>query len=120
MRLEWCPRALPLPACGAFAHGPSVPALARALAELPLLQQSRLQRIDQDDVGLLILGAAEDLPWSEGVRFLGAVEGSPQLLLPTLMQPNLPLDLLIRACARRAAGTRWLLLDEPALLWGLL
>jgi hypothetical protein len=119
MHLEWRPRVVPLTPCGAFAQATAVPALAQAMRALPTLQQARLTVVEHA-AALLVLGAADDLPWSEGVRYVGCEDTAAQLLLPTLMQPNWPLDVLARACARRAAGSRWLLLDEPAVLWGLL
>ena len=48
---------------------------------------------------LILLGT--DLPWADGAVYLGRDPRAPGLLLPTLLSPDVPLDLLERAVARR-------------------
>jgi hypothetical protein len=46
---------------------------------------------------------AEDLPWIDGVVYLGALLGAPGLLVPTVRIPAVPADLLM-AGVRRMVG----------------
>ena len=50
---------------------------------------------------LVILGAAERLPWVEGITYLGRDEQAPALLMPTALEPSAPAPLLTRAFATR-------------------
>jgi hypothetical protein len=59
---------------------------------------------------LLVTGASDQLPWVEGVRYAAPRDAAPGLWLPTLERPDVPLDLLATAIARRHATT-------PVLLW---
>jgi hypothetical protein len=51
-----------------------------------------------------LLGATDDLPWADGVSYLGVDPEAPSLLLPTTMTPQLPLALFERAVLRRASS----------------
>lgn len=42
---------------------------------------------------LFVAGAAENLPWSDGVIYLGKDALAPQIFLPTNRRPDMPLDL---------------------------
>lgn len=45
---------------------------------------------------VVLLGPATELPWADGVIFLGQDPRAPRLLLPTYYEPDVPLDLLER------------------------
>ena len=85
--------------------------LARGRALLQLVQ--RLRERDDDGLALLrgvvgsdvlvVLGPPDLLPWSDGARYLGRDPAAPSLLLPTTLEPELPLALLERALLRRFA-----------------
>ena len=67
---------------------------------------------------LLVLGREEDLPWIDGIVYLGKDPGAPSLLLPTTLEPDVPPALLERAILARARGMEApiaVLVDPPAL-----
>lgn len=80
------PRRAPLPACAAVATGAAARALARRLLEEPEEQLASLRGLTGDSL-LAVLGAAEALPWVDGVRYLGSDPDAPRLLLPTAQTP---------------------------------
>lgn len=43
------------------------------------------------------MGPQDELPWVDGVLYLGRGPGAPDLLLPTTLQPTVPESLLARA-----------------------
>jgi len=65
---------------------------------------------------LLITGAADRLPWMDGVGYAAARADAPTLWLPTARTPDVPLDLLAKAIARRHGGHPMLLWPDPAQL----
>jgi hypothetical protein len=59
------------------------------------------------------MGAPDDLPWVEGVRYGAPDQDSHGLWLPTHLSPRLPADLLYMAINRRIAQHPVLLWNEP-------
>ncbi len=51
---------------------------------------------------LLVLGEPDDLPWSDGVHYLGRDPSAQALYLPTNLAPNVPAALLQQAAQVRA------------------
>lgn len=66
---------------------------------------------------LLILGEEKELPWVDGVVYLGHESELPSLLFPTNLAPSVPTALLERALAlvQNQRGPCALLLD-PSLV----
>jgi hypothetical protein len=108
---SWTWRADPSPpeACGAVAWHAASRSLHARLVELPTEVQARLQATASRDV-LLVTGALADLPWIPGVAYATRCIEAPTLWRPTLVQPDVPADLLAQALKRRHAR-------EPLLLW---
>jgi hypothetical protein len=52
---------------------------------------------------LLILGQADGLPWTDGAIYLGRDSAAPNLLLPTVLTPTVPLGLVERMLVSRFA-----------------
>ena len=52
---------------------------------------------------VVLMGEAEQLPWVEGVVYLGRDPLAPQLLLPTLRIPKVPLEVYAAAVRSRVA-----------------
>jgi hypothetical protein len=98
MKLEWLPRQHPLEIAAAWAEGSTRKKWA------PLLQNRTDLRQVATSSGLLAIGP--ELPWLPGLTYLGLQQG---VYLPTLVQPNLPLDWLV-ARLRRHSPPPWLLL----------
>lgn len=63
--------------------------LARRLLEADDERLSRLRGVGGDGA-LAILGDERDLPWEDGVIYLGAEEADPSLYLPTTLEPDVP------------------------------
>ncbi len=98
--VRWSLRSEPLVPCACVARG----ALAQALGrELLAWEPGRLARIKAcaGEGMLVVLGASADLPWLDGVVYLGRDEAAPHLLLPTNRVPDVPVDLFARALAAR-------------------
>lgn len=99
LTLRWSFREPPLEAAAALASGDVALALAARMLTLSDEHLARLTAV----AGLrrlLILGATDDLPWVEGVAYLGRSPKAPSLLLPTLFAPNWPEPLLENAVRR--------------------
>jgi hypothetical protein len=93
--LGWLPRRRPLPAEAAIACGRLSAALGRRL-----LEDARASRFRAAAAGGCLLIAGSDLPWMDGIVYLGVDRGAPSLWLPTQLQPDFPLDLLEAAIRR--------------------
>lgn len=92
--LTFRPRAEPLAPVALWAEGEASTALLRRLLRLPSLDGLR------GVVGerlVVLLGAAERLPWVDGCGYLGTEPLAPGLLLPTALQPSLPTAVVARA-----------------------
>jgi hypothetical protein len=111
------PRASPLVPVAAAARGPSAVALARHLAARDDAALARLSGVSGPGL-LLVVGDAADLPWIDGIVYLGKDPGAPSLLLPTAREPDVPASLFERAVLLRSPGLDApiaVLLDPPAL-----
>lgn len=99
--LAFVPRAEPLAPAAALAEGEAAVRLARRLLALPDDALARLAGVAGRGL-LAVTGAEADLPWVDGVAYLGRDPAAPALLLPTARVPALPLPLVERALAAGA------------------
>jgi hypothetical protein len=97
IRICLSPREPPLAADAVLAAGDAVPALSAATRR-GLARGAEL-RAAAGEGWLVVLGPTEDLPWADGVRYLGR-EG--ELLVPTTSTVA-PLPGLVAAAVRRVA-----------------
>ncbi len=111
--IQWRPRPIPLSPCGAVALGAVATRLARYLSKCPQERLDRLQGVAGTEL-IAILGTANDLPWVEGIRYLGKDSLAPGLLLPCNRKPILSVGLLAAAINRQE--TPLALLDKPGRL----
>ncbi len=95
--LTWRPRRRPLGVSAAIGCGKVALAWAKRLLREP---DPARWRAAGGAHTLLLLG--QDLPWVEGLVYLGVDAAAPALLLPTLLEPCWPLDLLEVAVGRSA------------------
>lgn len=65
---------------------------------------------------LVLTGQADTLPWVDGARYIAPRLEAPTLWLPTLERPDIALDLLAAAVARRHPQRPMLLWPHPAQL----
>lgn len=97
MNLFWSPRLEPLPISALLATGASALALQVRLIQLLQAQDPRSARWQGlGGLGWIVV-VGEDLPWVDGLTFLGKDPQAPQLLLPTHLQPQIHPVLLARA-----------------------
>jgi MoxR-vWA-beta-propeller ternary system protein len=113
--LRWRVREPPLEAAAAAATGEAARALAERLLALPDERLAALSGVAGAEV-LVVTG--EDLPWVDGVQYLGRDPEAPGLLLPTTLSPAVPLPLVERAVMlrRRTPVTPMAVVLEPPLL----
>lgn len=113
MKWGWRAQPDPPPAQGAVGIGAVARALLDAIERLDESVRAGLM-LTANDEALVVTGAAQSLPWSEGVIYIAPRIDAPALWLSTVECPDLPLDLLQRAIARRHPQSPLLLLREPA------
>jgi hypothetical protein len=111
LALAWRPRDAPRAVTALVAEGPVAEALRARLRALPDAALAALRGVG-DAHHVVLLGAPADLPWVDGVRYLGRCPEAPGLTLPTAQDPTVPLGLL-----ERALGPRLAPLSGPFALW---
>lgn len=103
--LRWIDRArvlAPIAACG---RGAAADALALKLSSWPADRLAKLSGVSvfAPERAVFVLAQSEDdLPWVDGIQYLGKDPHAPQLLLPTAERPDIHLSLFERAITRVA------------------
>lgn len=101
--VTWADREPPLVPCAVAASGDAAHRLAQRLLDLDCAISSRLYGV-AGPTTLLVLGEEANLPWVDGVSYLGRDPAAPGLLLPTHIEPLVPTaNLLERALRNRFA-----------------
>jgi len=100
-------------------RGPAAEALALRVLERSDDELSRLRGQVAPQL-LVVLGDEDQLPWSDGVHYLGRDPRAPLLLLPTHLEPSVPADLFQQAlvAARGDLATPLAVLTDPPGLVG--
>jgi len=98
--VAWRRREPPLPPAAVVARGAAIDGLLKSLARRPAAERTSLRAIAFADL-LLVAGPEEQLPWSDGALYLGRAPDARRLLLPTRLEPDLPIELFERALRRR-------------------
>jgi len=96
IRIHWEPRSRPLTPVAAAARGACGRALARKLLDWPAGRLLELKGVAGPGM-IIVLGEEALLPWAAGIRYLGRDTEAAALLLPTNLQPSVPVPLLERA-----------------------
>jgi len=96
--VQWVLRVAPLVPSAAIATGPAAIALAQRV--LALDDEHRAQLSGGVSAETFVV-RGEELPWAEGVAYLGVDPAAEGLLLPTTRRPDAPLDLFARAVYAR-------------------
>ena len=91
--IRWRAAEPPLLPCAVAAWGHAAALLMDRLLQRP--QLTGLQGV-VSDVGVVVLGAATELPWVDGVVYFGRHPEAPGVLLPTALLPDLPIELFAR------------------------
>src|SRR5689334_21688884 len=89
--VTWHTRAEPLAPRAAAARDQAALRLARRLVAFSAEHLATYEGVATPTI-LLVLGA--NLPWTDGVIYLGRDPAAPSLLLPTTLAPNVPSALL--------------------------
>jgi hypothetical protein len=105
-------RVKPLAPCAALGLGAAALALVERLLQLEPEQLERLRGVASPDA-VVVLGQGDDLPWCEGIAYLGQQSEAPELLLPCAVAPSVPAPLLLGALKLRFAGE----LRAPCAVW---
>src|SRR5580704_8142559 len=118
MRITFSPRADILDPVAVAGLGPAARALANRLLRLTDEQLRELRGAAGDNL-LIVLGETSSLPWVDGVAYLGRDPDAPRLLVPTMVRPDLALDVFERTVARRTAALPgpWAVLLSPPQLF---
>lgn len=111
-RVSFIERPVPLQPSAAAISGEAAKKIALTLLEKSDAQLSKLSGLTAGDT-LLVLGAATDLPWVDGVLYLGRDPNAPRLLLPTALKPDVPVDVLEAAIAKTNLPFPVALLPNP-------
>lgn len=111
-RVQAILRAKPLAPSAALGVGAAASALVERLLALQPERLARLRGVASSDA-VLVLGSSEDLPWCDGIAYLGHDPDSPELLVPCAVAPSVPAPLLVRALQLRLATT----LQTPFAVW---
>ncbi|AVY94848.1 hypothetical protein GCM10027202_11800 [Microvirgula curvata] len=106
---HWRPAVTVAEPAAAVAGRDAAPALLARLASLPANVRARLQMCSSSDL-LVLIGAAADLPWVDGIAYAAPSRQAPALWLPTQDEPDVAHDLLARALDLRCHR-------QPLLLW---
>lgn len=113
--VTWRPRFTPLAALGIAARASAATRLAHRLLQEPVETLWQFKGVGGPGI-LVVLGPEELLPWvSDGV-YLGRDAQSPSLLLPTTLEPSVPLSLLERSLTTHNPGPSALLLNPLSLV----
>ena len=97
--LTWLEREPPLVPCAVAAWGEASRALAHSLLERDDAGLGALAAVAGDSL-LVVLGEGPELPWADGVRYLGRDPDAPGLYTPTTLRPSAPAPLVERALSR--------------------
>ena len=103
VRIHWIQRGTALAPVGVAAVGDRARALARRLLRDDFAPPLERLRGAATDEALVFLGEASDLPWVDGVVYLGKDGRAGSLLVPTNMVPSVPIDALERSLVGRFA-----------------
>jgi hypothetical protein len=108
--VRWVEREPPLAPTAALGLGP----VAARLAARLLRGAAGLDAVLTDGL-LLVLGAADRLPWVDGVIYLGADGDAPLLLMPTTARPEVHVALVDEAVRARVGrrGQRVAIVPDP-------
>ncbi|MFO0658637.1 MAG: hypothetical protein U0165_02205 [Polyangiaceae bacterium] len=109
--VSWVLREPPLEPAGCSAFEGAAIRLAERLLEIHSSDSARIERLSgvATPEALFVLGAAEDLPWCDGVAYVGRDPEAPALLLPTTHRPSVHPALLQQALLRAGGGATRLL-----------
>lgn len=96
IQIKWRARATALAPVAVAARDDVAIALARRLLTMDDESLAKLRGVAGQKL-LIVLGSEELLVWVDGVFYLGRDEEAPSILLPTTLEPDIPVALFERA-----------------------
>lgn len=96
IEIQWQVRQNPLLPTAVAARGNKSKVLAKRLLEFSDETLTLFRGVAGKEL-LIVLGDEANLPWIDGVEYLGFDNRAPALLLPTIFEPVLPLPLIEKA-----------------------
>jgi hypothetical protein len=101
--VTWTERVQPLDPVAVVGTGPSARALARRLLsdDDEFLVKRRAAGGTADCVLYVVADTTDELPWADGVVYVGRDPAAPSLLIPTMLEPSVPLPLVERSLRAR-------------------
>lgn len=114
--ISWRPRGLPLDPVGVAALGPVASRLGRRVLAFDNQRLERLRGAASRGV-LFLFGAFDDLPWVDGVVYLGNDREAHGLIVPTTLEPSVPALLLERALSERFGAPPLVVLADPPMVF---
>ena len=111
--VTWNTRWPALEPCAAVGEGEVAAVLARRLLLVPDDALGKLSGVAGRGL-IVVLGPADELPWVDGVLYLGRPPDAPLLLLPTHQSPSVPAVVLQDALLARAGGDGTMIVALPA------
>lgn len=115
MPWAWCPETDKPSAMGVVGYGEVARAL-HAKAHAAAGEAAPPWQVTAHQDLLVLTGKADTLPWVDGARYIAPRTEAPMLWLPTLERPDIALDLLAAAIARKHPQRPMLLWPQPAQL----
>ncbi len=92
IKIKWRNRHVPLPLSAMIAFGGAAVSLAKSLLSFDDERLKSFQGVGGKQT-IFLAGAGENLPWVDGAIYLGRDARLPAALLPTTLEPNIPLEL---------------------------
>lgn len=96
IKIEWQNRNIVLEPCALIAFDIAAISLAEKLLTFDDERLQSFQAVGGKQM-ILLAGTSENLPWTDGTIYLGRDARMPAALLPTTLEPNIPLELFDRA-----------------------
>lgn len=93
---SWQHRNTPLAPKALVTFGASARILYTRLQGVDEEQQKKWNVVASHDL-LILISNENNLPWVEGGSYAAPSEQEPMLWLPTYLEPNIPIDLIIKA-----------------------
>jgi hypothetical protein len=116
--MSWVDRKIVLAPIAAYAHGAAAIELAHKLSKWPADRLAKLSGVSTKNTIVVLAQQEDELPWVDGIQYLGKDPAAPQLLLPTALAPDVHAGLFERAIAGKArtVGLIAVVPDPPAII----
>ena len=105
LKIKWLNRLDSLAPSAMIAFGAAAVRLKEKLLTFDDEKLANLQGVFAENL-LFITGAAENLPWTDGVIYLGKDTLAPSIFLPTNLRPNMPVDLFEKRLLEKFAAQK--------------